>query len=378
MRIFLFFIPAFFFVNTMFAQIPATDSLNTSRNSTADSSLSEAAKYLSASKISKAFIELRKARELYLKTGNKKGQLEVNIAFAEYYDKNQLWNNAERYYKESLLLSTAVDSTEIPAAIAFRLAEILYKQNNYERALHYSRHALGRYQDLGLKARMAECYVLMARLSKEQKNYRQAETYILKQALPLFRSAGNEYGRISCFDALGNIYHEQKRYSEAKWFFIQANTQSRNLKDTTEIINSLVKLGKVKIDIRDYDLALRDFKEAELLSRKKRLLVQMTDVKKAYSLLYKKTGDKRAASGYMGAYSVLNDSIASVQNSRVVAAKKAEEDADKFIKLSHAEKKKVVKVQDKNWYLYFLSGFIILTVVSVIAYRIRKRRFKRF
>ncbi len=221
---------------------------------------------------------------------------------------------------------------------------------------------------------MAECYVQIAQIKNSQKNYVQAESLILKYALPLFRSASNDFGRISCFDVLGRSYVGQKKYSPAKWFFIQANTQSRNLKDTIGIITSLVELGKVKIAIQDYDLAIRDFKEAEFLSRKKNTLSLMAEVKKAYSILYKQTGNKKAYSSYSGSFDQLNDSLARIQNSRMSAASKADSNADEFLKKSSVVRKPSVRTSGNN-YRYYISGFVILMVITGICiYLIRKRR----
>lgn len=373
----LFFIPILLFAGThLFAQETHTDSLNFQKNSAADSSLSIAGKYFDESDISGAFFELKKAQTLYQATGNKEGQRSVSLAFAAYYKQNLLWPDAERHYQKALSL-IETDSIELSGDISFKLAEALYQQHKYENALKYAQNARDFYVKKSLKNRMAESYVQIAQIKNSQKNYIQAESLILKYALPLFRSASNGFGRISCFDVLGRSYTGQKKYSPAKWFFIQANTQSRNLKDTIGIISSLVELGKVKIAIKDYDLALRDFKEAEFLSRKKNTLSLMAEVKKAYSILYKQTGNKKAYSGYSGSLELLNDSLARIQNNRLAAASKADSNADERLKESSAIKKPALKTTG-NDYVYYISGFVILIVIAGICiYLIRKARSRR-
>jgi len=378
MHLRLLFITITLFANSvLFAQGSKKDSLNASQNTIADSSLAAANKYFNISETAKAFLELKKAQALFQKTGNKSGQTEVSLTFAEYYKQNLLWPDAERYYQKALALTGEPDSTELSADISSNLAEALYQQHQYEEALKSAQDARDFFEKKGLKGRMAECYVQIAQIKNGQKNYVQAESLILKYALPLFRSASNDFGRISCFDVLGRSYTGQKKYSPAKWFFIQANTQSRNLKDTIGIITSLVELGKVKIAIKDYDLAISDFKEAEFLSRKKNMLSLMAEVKKAYGILYKQTGNNKAYSSYSASYGVLNDSLAGIQNSRLIAARKAENDADKFLREIAGAKKSPLE-STGNSFIYYVSGSVVLIVIAGICiYLIRKKRFKR-
>jgi tetratricopeptide (TPR) repeat protein len=377
MSIRLLFIAIVLCTNTiLIAQPSKTDSINAIKNSSADSSLTVANKYLVASEVPKAFLELKKAQALFQKTGSKKGQLEVSIAFAKYYENNLLWPDAERYYRKALSL-TDTDSTATSAEVAFNLAQILYRQQKYQEALEYDQTALDYFSDKGLKGKMAECYVHIARIKIEQKNYSQAESLILKYALPLFRSASNDFGRISCFDVLGKTYYSQKKYSPAKWFFIQANTQSRNLKDTIGIISSLVELGKVKIAIKDYDLAIRDFKEAESLSHRKHALSLLAEVEKAYGMLYKQTGNKKAYSNYTDSYDELSDSLSDIHTRKATASRKAESDADAILSSPPSQKEQTTK-SAANFYAYLTGGFaVLLVIIFICVYRIRKEKFKR-
>ncbi|HCN82265.1 MAG TPA: hypothetical protein DIT07_01405, partial [Sphingobacteriaceae bacterium] len=207
MHLRLLFITITLFANSvLFAQGSKKDSLNASQNTIADSSLAAANKYFNISETAKAFLELKKAQALFQKTGNKSGQTEVSLTFAEYYKQNLLWPDAERYYQKALALTGEPDSTELSADISSNLAEALYQQHQYEEALKSAQDARDFFEKKGLKGRMAECYVQIAQIKNGQKNYVQAESLILKYALPLFRSASNDFGRISCFDVLGRSY----------------------------------------------------------------------------------------------------------------------------------------------------------------------------
>jgi tetratricopeptide (TPR) repeat protein len=349
------------------------DSITRKRDSIANKSLAVAKKFFNVSQTARAFKELLKAQTLYKESGNTRGEANVLVEFGKYYEKKQLWPEAESYYQKAFLLAEK-DTINAPADIAYSLANTLFQQSNYKEALKFDTYALKQFTSKGLKGNMAECYVHIAAIKEKQGDYDEAEDLILHQALPLFRSADNQYGRISCFDVLGQLYHKQKRYSEAKWFFIQANMQSRKLKDTVGIIASLVNLAKVKVDIKDYDLALRDYREADTLSRRKSLLTLQAAVKKGLGLVYQKTGNKKLSQKYIADYHVLSKLIIDTLRNRTIAAALAKNKAEKSLReLNRPEARKAPTPSSRSG-LYFLLGIIVLIIMSaILIFSLRKK-----
>jgi tetratricopeptide (TPR) repeat protein len=340
------------------------------KDSLANIHLSVAKKYSGKSQTANAFKELFKADALFKQTGNHKGERDVFIAFAKIYEKNMLWGDASTYYQKAFLIPDPTDTTNTTADVAFGLAKALFHQGKYDDALKFDTYSLRLYTEKQQKGKMAECYVNIAAIKNTQKNYDQAEDLILHQALPLFRSAGNDFGRISCFDVLGHLYHAQKRYSEAKWFYIQANMQSRKLKDTVGIITSLINLGKVKIDIKDYDLAIGDFKEADKLSRQKKLLSLQAEAKKAFGLVYQKTGNKNLSVQYLSDYNKLSNVATDTMKNRNIAVTRAKHEAEKTLQ-QEPERKAPVTNQTA---LYFLTGLIVLITITAILLFLKRKK----
>ncbi|MEB0260132.1 MULTISPECIES: hypothetical protein [unclassified Mucilaginibacter] len=64
------------------------------------------------------------------------------------------------------------------------------------------------------------------------------------------------------FDDLARVYLAQRKFSEAKWFTLQSNKISRQVKDIPNIISSLVKLSAIKMELKEYKMAMRDLNEA--------------------------------------------------------------------------------------------------------------------
>ncbi|EOR94057.1 hypothetical protein ADIARSV_2773 [Arcticibacter svalbardensis MN12-7] len=243
-----------------------------------------------------AIHELVTAEMLFHKAGDSEQRENVIAQIATYYRKNNDLIEAEKYYM--LLLQVQEIQKEYGKAgkTANMLIAVLLKRKDVQKAAGYiSSLPTNKYDVINEKSTLADAYVKLAEIRRIQTRYKQAASLILQNALSLYRSADNLNGRIGCFDLLGRIYFAQKRYSEAKWFFIQANTQSRNLDNQKGIITSLVNLSKVKIAIHHNKLALRDLKEASTLAVRLNNLTMIANVKKGYSYYYASTGSKSAS-----------------------------------------------------------------------------------
>nr|WP_294790835.1 hypothetical protein [uncultured Mucilaginibacter sp.] len=86
------------------------------------------------------------------------------------------------------------------------------------------------------------------------------------KALHLFSRYDDTVGMRNCFDNLATVYHSKKIYPQAKWFILQSNSLSRAINDVPNIMASLIKLAAIKMDIKDYTLAMGDLNEALKLS----------------------------------------------------------------------------------------------------------------
>lgn len=105
-------------------------------------------------------------------------------------------------------------------------------------------------------------------------------------ALHLYSRYNDSTGMRNCYDNLAKVYHSQKKYPQAKWFILQSNTLSRELNDIPNITASLVKLASIKMDIKDYSLAMRDLNEALKLSLEQHDAQAESTIQYNYAMLY--------------------------------------------------------------------------------------------
>jgi tetratricopeptide (TPR) repeat protein len=122
--------------------------------------------------------------------------------------------------------------------------------------------------------------------SKLKKQYQaQALTYSYL-ALHLMSRMNDTIGQRNIFDGLAKVYRSQKKYPQAKWFILQSNTISRGINDVPNIISSLMVLANIKMEIKDYTLAMHDLNEALKLSKENHYPRVESKVQESYVLLY--------------------------------------------------------------------------------------------
>lgn len=132
-------------------------------------------------------------------------------------------------------------------------------------------------------------------------------------ALHNYSKYNDTLGMRACFNNLTKVYRSQKNLSQAKWYILQSNSISRRLKDTPNIISSLLELAAIKMDLKDYTLAMRDLNEALKLSVNNRNPRTEAKVQESFALLYSRTKkyDKEAMA--LKRRDLLNNSITKTQ-----------------------------------------------------------------
>ena len=105
-------------------------------------------------------------------------------------------------------------------------------------------------------------------------------------AMHLYYKQNDTTGMVNSYSNLSKAYRTQRKFAQAKWFILQANTLSRKQKSIPDIVNTLNDLAAIKIDIKDYNLAKKDLKEAHRLAWRNNLTEQDSLVKLNYSRLY--------------------------------------------------------------------------------------------
>jgi hypothetical protein len=222
----------------------------------------EMGRILAELKSLKAMTELQQAEALYRKKGNAAGRALAFYEIAKLQEASGQFATALKTYNEVYRIQYKIGEQVFAGNVAAHLTDVFTKKQNYTEAFKYADMAKNAYYSVCRMDSLGSIYFKIASLKRKLKSPKLAEYYILNHALPYYRSSDNLQGRLKSFDFLGSLYLDQKRYSEAKWFYIQANTQSRINADTAGTISSLINLGITKVLIGDLALAKQDISEA--------------------------------------------------------------------------------------------------------------------
>lgn len=129
-------------------------------------------------------------------------------------------------------------------------------------------------------------------VNRNRKAYYQSEAiHYTMLALHNYSFYEDTTGIKSSFDDLAQVYLSQKKYSQAKWFVLQSINISRIKKDVPNLITGLVKLSAIKMETKDYKLAMRDLNEALRWSVGNKMPEKEALVQQNFAYLYNRMKD---------------------------------------------------------------------------------------
>ncbi|MFA6944319.1 MAG: tetratricopeptide repeat protein [Pedobacter sp.] len=247
---------------------------------------------------------------LYRNLGDRNAEAGVLNSYGLSHALNGKMDDAVRLINEAISLNLEINNKAAVSNNYLSLLRISRYRGNLSEALKYNQAIMQIALDTRNNRSLAEAYMTLADILTSQKNFKEAESLVLKKALPLYYyGLKDKPGTIKCYDQLADTYHQQKKFSEAKWFYIQSNMLARKINSSLGIVNSLINLAHVKMSIGDYQLALSDYKEAEQLSVKNRYTTKLVEIKSDLAEVYTKLGNSGAAVSAFSEFRTLKDTL---------------------------------------------------------------------
>jgi tetratricopeptide (TPR) repeat protein len=196
---------------------------------------------------------------------------------------------------------------------------------------------------------IADVYLKYDTISnRRRKLYYQTEALnYTMMALHLYSRYSDSTGLRVSFDNLAKVYASQRKFSQAKWFILQSNNITRIKNDIPNIIASLVKLSTVKMEIRDYKLAMRDLNEALSLSITNKIPQMEAAVQKNFGYLYNRMDNPAKGAIALKRADTILDGIKAQEAATMAAIDKFARDTISTKKIDSASKKKVVIAMKK-------------------------------
>jgi len=174
----------------------------------------------------------------------------------------------------------------------------------------------------GIYAQIAAQYLKFDTITnkKIKANYQNEAINYTMLALHGYSKYSDTLGMRTCFNNLTKVYRSQKKFSQAKWFILQSNTISRTIDDKPNIIASLIELAGIKMDIKDYSLAMRDLNEALKLSVDNHYAATEAKVQESFAFYYSRTKNYAKEALALKRRDFINDSLAKSEKAMLAKA----------------------------------------------------------
>ncbi|WP_354356507.1 hypothetical protein [Pedobacter sp. UYP30] len=112
-----------------------------------------------------------------------------------------------------------------------------------------------------------QAIIKMSNMHYKLGNFKEAEDILLNVAVKNYSKLHSNSGLMNTYYLLGNTLLAQNKYTQSMWFYTQQGILAKELGNQNSFIESLLGVVQVKIKKKDFSLALRDLKSAELLAK---------------------------------------------------------------------------------------------------------------
>ncbi len=146
---------------------------------------------------------------------------------------------------------------------AMQLSSLFALKGQYTQANGYQKQILASAISTKNTTLQAQTYIQLGKLASEQGEAALAESYLLKNALPLLGKLKDKGLLILCYRELAYAYEVQELFAQAKWFYLQSLTLAKQKNDARGIILANIALADFKCALTDFEPAIQDFRAAE-------------------------------------------------------------------------------------------------------------------
>jgi len=203
----------------------------------------------------KTFEYSRKALDLALEIGYKKGEAQSlnNIGVGYYF--LQDYENALDYFKRALTIRKELgDKKEIVASL--NNIGIIYDEVSYfEEALNYYLQSLDIFEELGDDIGFAVTLHNIGVVYESLSNYNKSLEFLLR-ALKQYEEIGDKTGVASSYGNIGIVYKDLSNYDKSLEYHLKSLKISREIDDKNGIANSLDNIGIIYENLNNYEKAI--------------------------------------------------------------------------------------------------------------------------
>jgi signal transduction histidine kinase len=146
--------------------------------------------------------------------------------------------------------------------------------------------------------------------------------------------------------------------------------------------NSLYTLAEIKSKQKDYNAAIAYTQEALAVFEIHQLIEDLADAQRLMASIYEKNGEYSKALAFNKKYQAFQDSVFTIENSKVIAGLHLEHEIEmeeKELQLQLTEKQKALEAANaraQQWYLLAMAviALLLLVILGLLLYNFRKQQ----
>jgi hypothetical protein len=328
---------------------------------------------LAFSRFAQAFYDeaisyLQKEYEYYLESGDKYGTLHaIGFLSAVHVEKGD-YDRGFDYARQNLQFALKLNDKAWIKGALNAIGTLCLRIEDYPSALHYYREALqntNREDSIFQGKGEANTWGLME-FAEIYTHLQQYDSALYRYNL--FDSANADEKDLRVFlVSKGEYYLAVKQYSNALQNFLKGLHYHKKLKDTNEIMRTLLNIGKTYAALKAYKAALQYTREGLGIALQTKAKQFIRDGYQTLYLVYDKTQNVDSAFFYYRQYNSMKDLVASAQ----VKAKFREYNYEqKIIILNQENQIQQAKLARESFQKkLFIAGILVLLALGLMIYR---------
>ncbi len=291
------------------------------------------------------------------------------------YAKLGLTPSSQEAFLSALKINAAyVKREDVVGIMNVNIGNLYNEQKDTAKSLKYYRAALQVFQKLKQNARIAIVLGNIGNAYMESGDYKNAEKYEL-ESLEQLKKYGDKSNIAQCYTNIGEFYNKTKQYDKSLQYYSTALDMADAADDKEQKVYTLAGISTLNENVGDYKRAEDYGMQAIDLARKIHLQLQVRDISRDLSGLFKKTNQTDKAFYYYQLYIDTKDSIENKETSKKMInaelnyeyeqkqqAQKLEDDKKEAISTEKARHERTIR----NIYL---GGFIVVLFLTILVFR---------
>ncbi|HAS44668.1 MAG TPA: hypothetical protein DCS93_29590 [Microscillaceae bacterium] len=254
------------------------------------------------------------ARTLRFKQGQSQLANQTGIVF--YY--KGVYDEALLNYFNALEINEILNDEVSIGKNLNNIALTYQKLKQFDQALHYYFLAMPKIKESRRPKGLALLYNNIGIVYRYQKKYAEALKYYF-ESLKLNDSLHLEQSKALTLNNIGQVYYAQGKFAENEQYTLQALRINRKLNNQYQTAINLNNLGKAYTQLKRYELAAKNLKEAHQLLPALKSINLWKDYYENMAMLQEQQGQHQAALKYYHQFNAVKDSIFNLDNSKRVA-----------------------------------------------------------